>query len=210
MDDLQFEKAEFSNPAGVGPCTICGARILGSYSLANESPVCPNCAGNLGKAQTAPGSVLLLRGALYAFGAAAVCAVGYAAILIITGYELALISIAVGWLIGKAARQGTAGLGGRPVQIVAVVATYVSISGSLFVQVMYALLREGREASSWTGYPLLLLYSFGKPFLEMKEGFGGILGLLILFFGLQQAWRQTGNANVTLRGPYSSESAKQS
>lgn len=209
MDDLQFEKAEYSNPAGVGPCAVCGARILSSYSLANERAVCPNCAGNLEKAQKEPGGALLMRGALYAFGAAAACAVGYAVILIITGYELALISIAVGWLIGKAARKGTAGLGGMPVQIVAVVATYVAISGSLFVQVIYALLREGREASSWTGYPLLLLYSFGKPFLEMKEGLGGIFGLLILFFGLQQAWRQTGNTKVTLRGPYSTEVAKQ-
>jgi len=34
--------------------------------------------------------------------------------------------------------------------------------------------------------------SLGKPFYELSEGLGGILGIAILFFGLQQAWQQTG------------------
>jgi hypothetical protein len=208
MDDLQFDKAVFSNKAGIGPCVNCGARILSTYWHANGQPVCQNCATKLQNAQKAPSHSLLLRGAVYAFGAAIACSIAYASILIVTNYELALISIAVGWLIGKAARQGTGGLGGRPVQIVAVAATYIAISSSLFFQVLYTLFKEDREASHWTGYPLLLLYSFGRPFLELREGLGAILGIAILFFGLQQAWQQTGNATVTLAGPYSPEATK--
>ena len=103
----------------------------------------------------------------------------------------------------------TGGLGGRPVQIVAVIATYIAISGSLFVQIIYSFFKEGKMVSGLLGYAYLFVISMGKPFFELREGFGGILGIAILFFGLQQAWQQTRGINVAIAGPYSTELAKE-
>lgn len=207
MDDLQFEKAEFSNPAGVGPCAMCGARILTTYWQVNGRVVCPNCGGNIASAVAAPAKPMLLRGALYALGAAVLCAIGYALILVVTNYELAIVSIAVGWLIGQAARKGAEGQGGRALQVIAVVATYFAICASVFVQSIWSLYQSGRELADVRGYGVVLLYSMGKPFIELSQGLGGILGIAILAFGLMQAWKQTGNAQVELSGPFSTEKA---
>jgi hypothetical protein len=138
------------------------------------------------------GPVNVTRGALFAAGAAVLCSFAYAAIIIISNYELALISIAVGWLVGTAARRGAGNQGSRPLQYVAVACTYAAIAGSLFFQVIYAYFQEGKVVASWSGYLQLGVLSLGKPFYELSEGLGGILGIAILFFGLQQAWQQTG------------------
>ncbi len=51
---------------------------------------------------------------------------------------------------------------------------------------------------------LLMLLGIGlvSPFLALKEGMGGLLTLLIIFFGLQRAWHLTGRTNVLVMGPY--------
>jgi hypothetical protein len=202
MDDLQFDKAEYSGPSGIGNCVMCARPIHDTYWHANGQNICGDCATTLQQAKQAPERSLITKGALYALGAAIGCAIAYAAILIITNYELALISIAVGWLVGKAARIGTGGLGGRPVQIVAVIATYMAISGSLFFQILYSFFKDGKVVSGPASYLMLFFISMGKPFFELQEGFGGLLGLAILFFGLQQAWQQTRAIQITLAGPY--------
>lgn len=202
MDDLQFDKAEYSGPSGIGPCVMCSNPIRDAYWHANGQNVCPDCAANIQQAKQSPERSLITKGALYAIGAAIGCAIAYAAILIITNYELALISIAVGWLVGKAARMGTGGLGGRPVQIIAVIATYVAISGSLFFQILYSYYSQGKFVTGIGSYITLFILSMGKPFFELQEGFGGLLGVAILGFGLHQAWQQTQGIQVTLAGPY--------
>ena len=75
MDDLQFDKAEFSNPSGIGPCVMCSAKIESEYWHANGQVVCPNCAVNLGTAQQAPARNLLLKGTVYAVVAAIGCSI---------------------------------------------------------------------------------------------------------------------------------------
>lgn len=210
MDDLQFDKADYSGPTGIGPCANCGKPIGETYWHANGQNVCDACADMFKRVQQAPAQSVVVKGAIYAFGAALGCAIAYAAILIITKYELALISIAVGWLVGKAARIGTGGRGGRPVQIVAVIATYMAISGSLFFQILYAYFQEGKMVAGLWSYFVLFFLSMGKPFYELQEGLGGLLGLAILFFGLQQAWQQTHGVNIDIAGPYRSETVQQS
>ncbi len=209
MDDIQFEKAEFSNPSGVGPCAMCGARILATYWQVNGTAVCPNCGGKVAAAVATPSDPMLMRGALFAAGAALASAIGYAGILIVTNYELAIVSIAVGWLVGQAARKGTNGQGGRPLQVIAVAATYVAICSSVFLQSLWELYRTDRVIANLSGYAMVFLISMGRPFFELKEGLGGILGIAILVFGLMQAWKQTGNAKLTLTGPFSTEKAVQ-
>ncbi|MBM3759796.1 MAG: hypothetical protein FJW36_06075 [Acidobacteria bacterium] len=203
MDDLQFNQAEYSGPAAAGPCANCGKGISDEYWHANGQTVCPVCAQLMADIQQAPSSQLLSKTALCAAGAAIGCSIAYAAILIITRYDLALIAIAVGWLIGKATRIATAGVGGRTAQYIAVAATYISISGTLFFQILYVASQSGKSIPTVFGYVHLFIVSMGRPFFDIQEGFQGIIGLVILFFGLQQAWQQTRAINVSLAGPYS-------
>src|SRR5439155_26102796 len=51
----------------------------------------------------------------------------YYAVAAITGYELAIVAIAVGFMVGKAVRRGSGNRGGRAYQVLAIVLTYFAI-----------------------------------------------------------------------------------
>ena len=65
-----------------------------------------------------------------AFGAGAAIAglVLYAVIGIATGLMIGYVSLAVGWMVGKAMMKGSGGVGGRRYQIAAVLLTYAAVS----------------------------------------------------------------------------------
>jgi len=52
----------------------------------------------------------------------------YAGFTILTGIEIGYVSVAVGWLVGKAIRIGSGGIGGRRYQIAALLLTYAAVS----------------------------------------------------------------------------------
>ena len=65
---------------------------------------------------------------MFGIGAAILGLIGYAAFTIVTGIMIGYISLAVGWLIGKAMRTGSRGIGGRRYQIAAALFTYAAVS----------------------------------------------------------------------------------
>jgi len=49
----------------------------------------------------------------------------------------------------------------------------------------------------------LAIIGLASPFLQLADGFSGMIGLVILFVGLQFAWKFTsGRASITVDGPY--------
>ena len=52
---------------------------------------------------------------------------------------------------------------------------------------------------------ILVGVSLAAPFFGVASGFSGIIGLLIIFWGLQQAWKQTARDERLIMGPYSVE-----
>lgn len=73
--------------------------------------------------------------------------------------------------------------------------------------------KSAEESASKTGGPsvtlgLLILgaftaaFSLAAPFLEISEGFSGLLGLLIIFFGLHAAWRAAAGVGGSITGPH--------
>jgi hypothetical protein len=128
MESLQFQKAEYADQRR--KCAICTSAIDGSYFQLSGQTICPVCAEKAGTRLNRPTNSVVLRGLLYGAGAAVGCSVCYAIITTVTGLELAIAAIAVGYLIGRAVRIGTNGLGGRRCQIIAVVLTYLSITTS--------------------------------------------------------------------------------
>jgi hypothetical protein len=177
-EDLQFKKAEYQGEAQTAPDIPPAVTSDIQPEFLQEPPPPPN----------------LPLGALYAIGTAIACSIGYAAIVIISKYELAIISIAVGYLIGTAAVMG-AGNGSRALQVIAVASTYVSICGSMFFMAVWELMQAGKSAGLMGNVGMLIL-SMGKPIFDLQEGFGGILGIAILAFGLLQAWQRAAARSI--------------
>ena len=129
---LQFDAAEpMSGGADTATAVTCGAcatTITTHYYQVNGIITCAKCrhaaeqslrsgsrGGRIGRA--------LGLGVLAAIAGAGV----YYAILAATGYEIGLVSIAVGWMVGRAVNRGSNGRGGRAYQLLAVGLTYAAI-----------------------------------------------------------------------------------
>jgi hypothetical protein len=55
----------------------------------------------------------------------------------------------------------------------------------------------------------MLLFIFAAaPFFGLTTGIGGVITLFIIFIGLQQAWRLTGQSKILLMGPYETAPAE--
>src|SRR5262249_59951279 len=98
------------------------------YYRINGVQACTNCTDKL-KAQVPKDShAAFMRGILFGAGGAIVGLIVYSAFGIITGLMIGYVSLAVGWLVGKAIKMGSKGVGGRRYQIVALAFTYAAVS----------------------------------------------------------------------------------
>src|SRR5215468_10206964 len=123
----QFGTAEYKS-AGGETCRACNQTISGEYYRINGVQACTNCTDKL-KAQVPKDShAAFVRGILFGVGGAIVGLIVYSAFGIITGLMIGYVSLAVGWLVGKAIKMGSKGVGGRRYQIVALVFTYAAVS----------------------------------------------------------------------------------
>lgn len=236
IHQLQFEKAAgMAKPAVQDQgtrCETCSVELPYEYYRQGDTTLCGKCAERVKAEQTqAPPPGLIGRSVMRGAGVAALCSVAYAAITWITGYELALIAVAVGYLIGNAVRKGAGGLGGRPFQVTAVALTYLAITfayAPLIVKDMvevgrtvekegasnpiYQTLTEaktrGQSVDGTTlaavlglGVAALLTVALLAPFLNLLTGISGILGVIIILVGLHQAWAQTARDMRVVEGP---------
>lgn len=124
------ESLRFDEPApdaGSPVCARCRAGIAATYYEVNGHVVCASCKAELEQAPAGNGPSRLLRATAYGFGAAVLGAGIYYAILAATGYEIGLVAIAVGWLVGRAVHKGSSGAGGWAYQTLAIGLTYLAI-----------------------------------------------------------------------------------
>jgi hypothetical protein len=233
--ELQFQRAEpISNgtpSANNFPCMACRKSIAGAYYRAAGQAVCPDCAQRIrGSRQSLKGPELM--GALvYGLGAAIAGSALYALVTIITGYQLALISIVVGVMVGKAIRYASQGRGGRPQQIMAAALTYVAISVSFSAVGIYHFVTDRKppvanvKSNSLAGQSdtnsaapqngtrptsrnLIIVLAavaalfLGAPFFALSAGLSGLLTVFIMFIGIQRAWKITGSPGLLVTGPY--------
>jgi len=249
-EELDFERAEPSD-GEVAPtlqCTSCERTIGTTYYEARGKILCPPCKGQLSAAIEAKGNTL--KGLVYGGGGAALGALIYFGVAALTGYEIGLIAILVGWLVGRGVAVGSGGVGGRRYQVMAVALTYLSVSVSYAGLVVREVASNpatldslttadtpalpaalGDSAVSQAGPgeangPTLATTAaddsvaltaatvgtaFGALFLgilslPLMVGLGdlpgSLLGLLIVAFGLRQAWQMNSRPDVTITGPF--------
>jgi hypothetical protein len=123
----QFTTAEYGAKSAP-PCKACGQPLKGDYYQVNGVQVCPPCTAKL-KAQI-PGDshAAFVRGLLFGIAGAIAGLALYVAFALGTGLVVGFVSLAVGYIVGKAMIFGSGGVGGRRYQIAAVILTYSAVS----------------------------------------------------------------------------------
>jgi hypothetical protein len=220
VDALQFRRAQPINTGeseALRTCVACKQLISGEYYQVNNNVICPGCAARVEAGKQAAKPVPLFRPAIYGVGAALAGCILYA-IPLALGFQIGIVALAVGWMVGKAIRHGSYGVGGRPQQILAVALTYFAISTSLIPVLLFVGVKQGitsRKQSVSTApvaqpkitaaqlVTSVLIVATISPFLQLKTSpVGGLISLFILFIGLQRAWAMTARHEILVTGPY--------
>ena len=232
FDKAQYALTPTSTP---DQCTRCHQPINGSYYRIGGDLACESCAAQATPNLPADSHAAYVRALIFGSGAAIVGMILYAGFEIATGIIIGYLAIGVGYLVGRAMKFGSKGRGGRRYQIAAALLTYASVSMAAIPVAIHSYSRDHKAAqvaaptnsatadnpfpgdSSVTSEPktqhpglgmaLLTLAGIGlaSPFLELGEGFGGIIGLFILFLGIRAAWALTAGNDSTasdISGPY--------
>jgi hypothetical protein len=128
--ELQFDRAQFDVPTETA-CAFCRRSLSGSYFEVNGKLACELCRMKAEEIwNQSSGVPRFLRACVFGTVAAALGAALYYAVREVTGYEISLISIAVGWMVGVSVRVGSNRRGGLPYQLLAIFLTYSSIVGT--------------------------------------------------------------------------------
>jgi hypothetical protein len=216
----QFATAEFAPSSPTMTCAACRRPITGTYFQINGANACLECTRKI-QAQTPTDSHATFVRAL-AFGVAGALA-GFALYVIFalaTGLVIGFVSLAVGFIVGKAMSFGSRGVGGRRYQIAAALLTYIAVSMSA-VPIAIHQMREHRAqiqssavaapASAPINIPkvigVLALLGIASPLLELQDPVHGIIGLVILFVGIRFAWRFTAGRTLAVSGPHTQSPA---
>jgi hypothetical protein len=170
-----------------------------------------------------------VRGLVFGLIGAFLGFVLYSAVGIITGLGIGYVSLAVGYIVGRAVLFGSAGMGGRRYQILAALLTYGAVTLSA-IPIGISIMMKEKPAPAVTqqvsatpenatntatsqaeltplGFVLAILVFAGlglvSPLLGMMENpISGLISLVILFVGLRIAWTMTAGNSVKIMGPY--------
>ncbi len=150
---LSFDRAEYSDTAATTDgvrCAQCSTPLNDNYFTVGRLVVCQTCSALIAAALRGGSPAKRTIVALVAGIAASLVGAGiYYAVAAITGYELGLIAIVVGLLVGAAVRWGCERRGGWFYQTMAILLTYFSIalSDSIFA-VQYIMKHESNTAAN--------------------------------------------------------------
>ena len=192
--DLQFDRAETA-PEKARMCVACKLAPGPAYYEVQGQTVCGRCARGIEARWRPAAASTLPTAAIYGLGAAAAGCAIYARVAIVFHLQLELIAILVGYMVARAVRYGSGGLGGRPQQILAAALTYFAVSASYLVIVAYS---SGRFLQV---IPLLMFLAAG-PFLMVAKNSSAVLSLVIIGFGVWRAWKMTAQPKVSIAGPF--------
>jgi len=223
----QFGTAEYHERPGGDRCKTCGQAIPGQFFRVSGNVACPACAEKIVGQLPKDTHKALGRGVLFGVCGAVLGLILYSTVGIVTGFQIGYVSLAVGYLVGRAIMMGSWGIGGRRYQIAALALTYAAVSISAVPIGISQMIKEansgqakeqavvtgsdgtlaesssqGSQMSFGTGFAYLALLGLASPFLELAEPVSGLIGLVILFVGLKIAWRMTAGAEIEIRGPY--------
>jgi len=201
-DTPQFSTAEYLPPQ-IERCGLCGTPLASEYYRVHGRTACAGCASAAQNGQAnGQKNTAFTRALLFGIGAAAVGLAGYAAFTIATSFYIGYVALGVGYIVARAMKFGSGGRGGRPFQIVAVILTYLAIA---LAEIPIALweVRAHLPSGRMLAVAIRLLpIGLTSPIREMRDPIHGLINLVILYVGLQIAWRGTAAPRVTVEGPF--------
>lgn len=231
---LQFDTAvprvtpsDVATAPGVA-CAMCQQTIAGEYFDVNGQSVCKSCRQRLAEMAETPRSWgIFAKAGLFGFGAAIAGAILYYAVIAITNFEIGIVAIAIGYMVGWMVRKGADGRGGRRFQVLALVLTYWAVGVAYTPFTFQQLDEDERQAQLATAtatadttpaeseFPgdsgrnlpvtlvILFVVSLALPVLSVVSSLpGGLISGAIIAFGMQQAWKMTGAPSLQISGPY--------
>ena len=135
QQELQFDRviSDASAPLTPGPeraaCTVCQTPISTEYYSVNGHTVCLACRNGIEAAGETPrGAGPLLRAGVFGLGAGVVGAAIYYGVIVLTNFEIGIVAILIGYMVGYSVRKGAHGRGGRRFQVLAIALTYASVA----------------------------------------------------------------------------------
>lgn len=230
--DLQFDRAEFAQPkSGAVTCLVCKQAVHDSYFHINGLVACAACKERI--ETSGAGRVTMIgfgKSVLFGVGAAIAGAAIWYAVREVTGFEVGLIGIAVGLMVGVAVRKGSRGWGGWQYQTLAVVLTYFSIV-STYVPPLYTAMKSHLHTNSQpaikstepaqpnptpsndsgdqtgshhiVGVILLSVIVFAIACaVPFLAGAQNFMGWIIIGIALYQAWKINRRVPLEITGPY--------
>ncbi len=198
---LQFARAEVGAAAAV-TCLQCQQPVGEAYYEAAGKTVCERCKRQIEwHLAEGAGFAGFLKALAFGVVGGALGATLWYVVRAFSGYEVGLIAILVGWLVGRGVHLGTGGRGGLGFQVLAVLVTYASIALQYVPDVWSAINQSEKleGGARVVAFVIAVPVAFAAPFLM---GFQNIIGLLIIGFGLWQAWKMNARPQVAFSGPY--------
>jgi hypothetical protein len=151
--ELQFESVvpRADSAAAATACAVCHTPLSFEYFDVNGQQICRACSDKVAYHAATPREwSTLVRAGIAGLIAAILGAVLYFAVIAISGFEVGLVSIAIGYMVGYGVRLGTRGRGGRRFQVLALVFTYWAIGlaySTLAIKAMFDDRAKGGAAS---------------------------------------------------------------
>jgi hypothetical protein len=218
-DALRFDHAEY---AGGEPlkCSTCEQAIAHVYHEMDGQLFCDRCRRNVESVWNSGSRFSrATRATLAGSAAALVGAMLYFAMTKITGYELSLATIFIGYSVGLAVRWGSNGRGGWAYQALAVALTYFAIVSMYTPTVVEAMFNESRNSTLQTAptaaTPAAGAHGSVARFAAMVAvvsvivcvapfllGVKNVIGLVLIGVGVYQAWKMNRRVVLNFSGPH--------
>jgi len=217
---LQFDRAEFGDNQQAIVCAMCKQDVTQSYYDAGGQIVCSHCRERMAQAADSWSGTRFGKATLAGLLAAIAGAILWWGVRELTGYEVGLVSIAIGIGVGRAVRWGSGNRGGRAYQLLAVFLTYAAVAGNYMPDVVKGFQEQAAQEKTTTaakqepaakaepvtvsqmalGFLAIFALAAAAPFFA---GASNIIGLAIIAFGLWEAWKVNRRIALEFTGPFS-------
>lgn len=223
---LQFDTALLKGGGAPGDtralvCDGCAQPITSTYYDVSGRTTCAACRTTLGTLLETPSGIApIVKASLFGMAAGIAGAIVYYAVIAITNFEIGIVAILIGYMVGYAVHKGAGG-GGRRFQVLAIALTYGAVALAYAPIVVKAAI-EARQteapvaasaaADTTEAQPsrppvIAVVFLLGLiaalPVVVVVGGLpSSLISAAIIFFGMRQAWKMTGKPPLVITGPY--------
>jgi len=194
QSEIDFMHAQFEAPTEA-TCAVCKQPFGAPYYSVNGHGVCARCLALLRAGQHGSFFKALALGT----AAGAVGAAVYYAIRFMFKVDLALITLAIGIIVGIGVRRGAGGSRSNIYRAIAVGITWVAMCSTYVPDVLEGFREDGSEIGA-VQVIFSAVLSLGVPYFMIKGA--EVIGIIIFAVGIWEAWRRSAPPAFVVEGPF--------